>query len=708
MELLEGTVHSIVFAKEEEGFAIARLSTKNSKDPITITGTLPSLQIGEGLLCQGVWKTHAQYGKQFEVHSFEACIPSDLIGMQKYLESGAIKGIGPSYAKKLLDHFGLGTFKIIDEEPHRLSEVPGIGAKRVTQILSCWQDQRAIRDIMVFLRGHQVSAGYAHKIYRAYKEKSIEKVSENPFALTKEIFGIGFKTADKIAESLGIHKDSPRRIDAGIEFVFQELTGEGHTCFPKIEFIKIAQETLDVPLSIIEERLAFLLTQKNLIEEKGRIWIERTYRMEKEIAEEVKRLLITPSTLRSVDTHKAVKWVEEQLRIMLATEQALAVEEGVRQKFMIITGGPGTGKSTITKAILRISEKLSSKILLAAPTGRAAKRLSEITHKKAFTIHALLEMDFVSRQFKKNKQNPLSCELLIIDEASMIDTALLYSLLKAVPSQCRVILIGDVDQLPSVGAGKVLKDFIDAKAVPTFRLKRIFRQAAHSRIVTNAHKVNQGCFPDLSSIPGSDFIFLDRQSPEEIAREVLKQVLEQERTFPGKVQLLVPMRKGSVGIDHFNTLLQNALNPSPTPLLRMGKSFHLKDKVMQIRNNYQKEVYNGDIGFITAIDEEEGQLEVSFDDRPVIYEFTELDELVLAYAVSIHKYQGSESDCILIPLHTGHFKLLNKNLLYTAITRGKKLVVLIGMVKAIAIAVRTTSSQERHTGLKDRLLTLSN
>jgi exodeoxyribonuclease V alpha subunit len=704
MEILEGTVHSIVFAKEEEGFAIARLSTKDAKDPITITGTLPSLQVGEGLLCQGLWKTHAQYGKQFEVHSFEACIPSDLIGMQKYLESGAIKGIGPSYAKKILDHFGLGTFKIIDEEPHRLSEVAGIGAKRVSQILSCWQDQRSIRDIMVFLRGHQVSAGYAHKIYRTYKEKSIEKVSENPFALTKEIFGIGFKTADKIAESLGIHKDSPRRIDAGIEFVFQELTTEGHTCFPKVEFIQVAQSTLDVPLSIIEDRLSSLLKQNLLIEENGRIWIQRTYQTEKDIAAEIKRLMQTPSTLRSVDTHKAVKWVEEQLRITLATEQALAVEEGIRQKVMIITGGPGTGKSTITKAILRISEKLSSKILLAAPTGRAAKRLSEITHKKAFTIHALLEMDFVSKQFKKNKNDPLSCELLIIDEASMIDTSLMNYLLKALPSSCRVIFIGDVDQLPSVGAGKVLKDCIDSKTIPVFRLKRIFRQAAHSRIVTNAHKVNQGFFPDLASIPGSDFIFLDRQTPEEIAREVLKQVIEQERSYPGKVQVLAPMKKGGVGIDHFNTLLQSALNPSPTPLIKMGRSFHLNDKVMQIRNDYQKEVYNGDIGTITAIDEEDGQIEVSFDERPVIYELSELDELILAYAVSIHKYQGSECDCIILPMHTSHFKLLNKNLLYTGITRGKKLVILIGQIKAIAIAVRTASSQERYTGLKDRLL----
>lgn len=707
MEKITGTVHSIVFAGEENGFTVAKLHTKESKDPISIVGVLPSLQPGESLICQGTWKNHAHYGKQFEVTSFEACIPSDLVGIQKYLESGFIKGIGPTYAKKIIAQFGLSTLKIIDEAPQRLSEVPGIGAKRLNQIISCWQDQRAVRDVMIFLRGHQVSSSYAQKIYKLYKENSIAKVSENPFALTKEIFGIGFKTADKIAESLGILKDSPRRIDAGVEFVFRELAGEGHTCFPLEDFIKTAQIILEVPSASIEERLSFLTKQSLLIQENNKIWMRLFHQAEVSISKELQRISQKPSPLRRIDTEKAIAWVEEKLRIHLAKEQAEAVIEGVKQKLMIITGGPGTGKSTITKAILRISEQLTSKILLAAPTGRAAKRMSEITYKKAFTIHSLLEMDFLTKQFKKNRDNPLSCELLIIDEASMIDTLLMNSLLKAIPDHCRVIFIGDVDQLPSVGAGSVLKDLITSEKIPVFRLKKIFRQAAHSRIITNAHRVNQGFFPDLTSIPGSDFLFLDKQEPEEILEELLKQAVEKQISHKGRYQILAPMKKGIIGIDNLNMLLQKKLNPSNNPLIKMGRSFHLHDKVMQIRNNYQKEVYNGDVGTITAIDLEEEQIEVNFDGTPVIYEFTELDELVLAYAVSIHKYQGSECDCILLPIHTSHFKLLNKNLLYTAITRGKKLVTLIGSLKAIAIAVKTAGSQDRHTGLKESLSKVS-
>ncbi len=703
MEKITGTVQNVVFSGEDTGFTVAKLLTKDLKDPVCIVGVLPSLQPGESLICQGTWKNHSQYGKQFEVHSFESCVPSDLLGIQKYLESGFIKGIGPAYAEKIIARFGLSTLKVIDEAPDRLSEVPGIGAKRLKQIITCWQDQRAVRDVMIFLRGHGVSSGYAQKIYKTYKEKSIEKVSENPFSLTKEIFGIGFKTADKIAESLGIAKNSPQRIDAGIEFVFRELANEGHTCYPVKDFIKTAIEILTVEEALLEERLSFLIKQEILVQEDDKLWIGLFYRAERNIAKELRRIGKEQAALRTVDSQKAIAWVEEKLRLRLAEEQASAVIEGVRQKLMIITGGPGTGKSTITKAILRISEKLTSKILLAAPTGRAAKRMSEITYKKAFTIHSILEMDFMTKQFKKNADNPLSCDLLIIDEASMIDTLLMNSLLKAVPSRCRVILIGDVDQLPSVGAGNVLKDLISSERIPVFRLKRIFRQAAHSRIVTNAHKVNKGFLPDLHPFPGSDFLFISKQEPEEILSEMIDLAVQKHRETPGRFQILSPMKKGPIGIDNLNFLLQRKLNPSDTPLLRMGRSFHLHDKVMQIRNNYQKEAYNGDIGTITAIDTEEQQLEVSFDERPVIYEFSELDELVLAYAVSIHKYQGSECDCIILPIHTSHFKLLNKNLLYTAITRGKKQVTLIGSVKAVAIAVKTAGSQERYTGLQKRL-----
>ncbi len=706
-ETLSGTVTHIIFTIGDTGFTVARLQIENSPEEVVIVGTMPSLQPGETLACLGLWKKHAQHGKQFEVASFTSKAPTDLIGIQKYLESGMIQGIGPAYAEKIVKKFGLATLQVIDETPQRLSEIEGIGAKRITKILSCWKEQKSIREVMVFLRGHQVSSAYAHKIYKIYKEKSIEKVKENPYFLSKEIAGIGFKTADKIAESLLIAKDSPLRLDAGIEHLFRELAGEGHTCFPWNEFIPLATSILSVSELQIEERLQFLIKEKVLYKEGDFLWVYLFYIGEAVIAREMQRLMDTPSFLRSVDLPKAVEWVQEKLHITLAKEQAEAVCEGLKKKMLIITGGPGTGKSTITKAILRISEKITGKILLAAPTGRAAKRMSEITYKKAFTIHCLLEMDFATRKFKKNRENPLSCDLLIVDEASMIDTLLMAELLKAIPNTCRVIFIGDVDQLPSVGAGNVLKDLIESGALHTCILKRIFRQAAHSKIITNAHRVNQGFFPDIEPSPLSDFHFLAKETPEEVLQEILEQVqskvLKEKRIPSSKTQVLSPMRKGVIGTENLNLILQKTLNPSPKPLIRMGRSFHLNDKVMQTKNNYQKEVYNGDIGTIASIDFEEEHLEVSFDEKLVSYEFHELDELVLAYAVSIHKYQGSECDCVIIPVHTTHFKMLNKNLLYTAITRGKKQVLLVGTKKALVLAVKNAEAAGRYTGLRARL-----
>ncbi len=707
MDTLYGYVEHIVFAGEESGFTVARLKAPNTREEITIVGMMPSLQPGETLLCRGLWKNHPQHGKQFEVQSFDCQAPSDLIGIQKYLESGMIKGIGPVYAERIVKAFGVHTLKIIDETPKRLSEVSGLGEKRIDKIISCWQEQKSIREVMVFLRGHHVSASFAQKIYKVYKEKSIEKVTQNPYALAKEVFGIGFKTADHIAAGLGIAKDSPLRVDAGIEHVFWEISNEGHTCFPEVEFLTTSQEILEVPKELIMERIEALIHQKQLVREGPLLWIKPFFLAEIGIAHEIDRLKHTPSCLRSVDVPKALAWAQQKLQLTLAKEQAEAVGLGLSQKLLIITGGPGTGKSTITKAILRVTEKISSKILLAAPTGRAAKRMSEITHKKAFTIHSLLEMDFVKGGFKKNRENPLSCDLIMIDEASMIDTFLLYHLLKAIPSHCRVILIGDVDQLPSVGAGKVLKDLIQSETICTIQLKRIFRQAAHSKIVVNAHRVNQGIFPDIIPSPHSDFIFISKETPEEVLQEIQTQLTthlpQNHRLSLDQVQVLAPMKKGIIGTENLNTSLQQILNPSSNPLSRMGRNFHLYDKVMQIRNNYQKEVYNGDVGKITWIDLEEQLIKVTYDEREVSYEFAELDELVLAYAVSIHKYQGSECPCIVIPIHTTHFKLLNRNLLYTGITRGKKLVILIGTKKALAIAVRNEDAKTRHTGLCLRL-----
>ena len=708
MDQLVGYIENIVYTEPDNGFTVARFKVPSQKDLITIAGSLPSVQPGETLRCKGNWKVHPKHGRQFEVLSFDTQAPSDLLGIQKYLESGMIKGIGPVYAERIVKTFGLQSLEIIDTTPERLTEVEGLGDKRIDKIKSCWQEQKAVRDVMVFLRGHGVSAAYAQKIYKAYGDRSIQKVKDNPYALAKEIFGIGFKIADGIAQGMGISSSSPLRIDAGIEHFLWELSNEGHTCFPEEELSIKAEEALQTPLTVIKERIDALVNSGSLFRKNELIWVKPLYLAELGIARELARIVQAPCKLRDVHKEKALAWAQEKLHMTLAKEQVEAVSLGLSEKVLIITGGPGTGKSTITKTILRILEKISSNILLAAPTGRAAKRMTEITYKKAFTIHSLLEMDFGTGKFKKNRENPLTCDLFLIDESSMIDTQLMYNLLKAIPSEARVIFIGDIDQLPSVGAGNVLKDIIASERIPVICLKQIFRQAAHSKIVVNAHKVNQGEFPDTFSHPKSDFIFIEKETPEEILSTIVEQVSD---AVPKKyrfhrfedIQVLSPMKKGVIGGENLNTVLQQKMNPHPTPLLRMGRSFHVNDKVMQIRNNYQKVVFNGDVGRILEIDLTEQSMKVSFDGKIVPYEFHEIDELVLAYAVSIHKYQGSECPCIIIPIHTSHFKLLNRNLLYTGITRGKKLVILVGSKKALAIAVRNEEVKRRHTGLKNRI-----
>lgn len=708
MEEIYGFIENILFTDEEKGFTIARLKEPRQTELTCIVGVMPSIQPGETIRCKGAWKHHPQYGRQFEVASFDLQIPCDLIGIQKYLESGMIKGIGPVYAERIVKQFGLKTLDVIDQSPKRLLEVEGLGEKRVDKIQSCWTQQRAIRDVMVFLRGHGVSPSYAQKIFKAYGDQSIEKVRTNPYSMAKDIFGIGFKTADAIAKGIGIPEYSPVRIDAGIEHVLWELSKDGHVCYPRAELVPAAATILESEPALIEGRIPFLVKEGRLIEEEQKIWVKPLYLAELSIARELARLSQTPSPLRAIDLERALEWVQKQLSIELAPEQKCAVSQGVKEKTLVITGGPGTGKSTITKAILSITEKLTGKILLAAPTGRAAKRMSEITHKKAFTIHSLLEMDFQAGGFKRNRDNPLDCDLMIVDEASMIDTLLMHHLLKAIPGHARLILIGDIDQLPSVGPGSVLKDIIASERLPVTQLKQIFRQAAGSRIVTNAHLINRGEMPDVSTIPGSDFVFIGKQEPEQIVSTILELVKTRlPRTFRfhrfEDIQVLSPMKRGMIGTENLNQILQQQLNPSPTPLYRMGRAFHLGDKVMQIRNNYQKLVYNGDVGKIVDIDMIEQTLKVVFDGRPVLYEFLEIDELVLAYAVSIHKYQGSECPCIVIPIHTSHFKLLYRNVLYTGVTRGKKLVVLVGSKKALAIAVQNSDTQKRHTGLQEAI-----
>lgn len=709
MEEIFGFIETVVFSGEESGFTVARLKEPRKKDLTCIIGILPGIQPGETLRCRGGWKHHPQYGVQFEVKEFEATAPSDLLGMQKYLESGLIKGIGANYAERIVKTFGLETLKVIDETPERLREVKGLGKKRIRSIKSCWQDQRSIRTVMIFLRKHGLSPSFAHKIYKAYGDESIAKVCDNPFILAREVKGIGFKTADTIAKNLGLPHNADTRIDAGILHVLWELSNLGHTCYPVEPLVAHVSTILEVDGANIRARLKHLIEVKEVIATDEHISHPRLFYAERGIAKELERLKSARCALRTVDVDKAIAWAEKKLGLSFAPEQKEGISACVSEKVVIITGGPGTGKSTITRGVLAISQHLTKSILLAAPTGKAAKRLSEITGRRAQTLHSLLEMDFQNGGFKRNRDNPLDCALIIIDEASMIDTFLMHHALKAIPPSARLILIGDVDQLPSVGAGNVLRDIIDAGTLAVCRLKQIFRQARGSRIITNAHAINEGTFPDLSVQWDSDFHYIQGETPEEIAETIVSLVADElpkkHRFHPmDDIQVLTPMKRGVIGAENLNVLMQRALNPSVHFIQRMGRRFHVGDKVMQMANNYDKHVFNGDVGKIVEIEREEQIVRVAFDSRVHTYTFLELDELQLAYAVSIHKYQGSECPCVVIPVHTSHFKLLFRNLLYTGITRGKKHVILVGTKKAIAIAVHNADGLKRHTQLRAALL----
>jgi exodeoxyribonuclease V alpha subunit len=715
-EEIIGYIERITFHNPESGYTIAQLKQPKHSELTCIVGTMPEIQPGETIRCFGNWKKHLIHGLQFEIARYRTEAPADVMGIIKYLGSGLIKGIGPKYAKRIVDLFGDQTLNIIDQTPERLLEIEGLGKKRAEQIQSCWSEQKSVRDVMVFLQTYDVSPSYAQKIFKKYGDQSIKKVKENPFNLARDIFGIGFKTADTIAAKLGIAKDAPQRIDSGIEFVLSELSSDGHVCFPVEEFLPEAESILQVSQAMIKERMTQLKEESRveigeLLDGENSqtfIWLKFLFFSEVGIAKEIRKLVESPCDLRSIDVEKAIDWVQKKLQIQLAENQKLAVAQSLKEKFQIITGGPGTGKSTITKAILAITEKITSKIVLAAPTGRAAKRMTEITGKKASTIHSLLEYNFHAGAFKRNRENPLEGDLFIIDEASMIDTMLMFSLLKAIPAHARVILVGDIDQLPSVGPGNVLKDIIASRRLSVTMLNEIFRQASGSRIITNAHKIKKGYFPDITNLSHSDFFFMENENPEELIQNILDLVKVRLPTKYGfdsfnDIQVLSPMRKGIIGIENLNSSLQNTLNPSVTPLYRSGRRFHAGDKVMQTRNDYKREVYNGDIGSITKIDPASQQIIVSFYDREVIYDYTNLDELVLAYAVSVHKYQGSECPCIIMPVHTSHFKLLYRNLLYTGVTRGKQLVILIGTKKALAIAIKNDGVQKRYSGLQHAL-----
>lgn len=716
MENLEGQVENITFLNPENGFIVAKLKEKEKKEFTTIVGILPSIQPGETLLLEGSWKNHHTFGKQFEVENYIVKTPSDSIGIQKYLESGLVKGIGPVFAEKIVNKFGSETLNIIDETPDRLLEVEGIGPKRIDMIRKNWNDQKIIREVIIFLRKNSIPPTFAQKIYKTYGSLSIEKVKENPYVLAKDIVGIGFKIADNIAKKLGFENNHPLRIGSGIEYVLYELTNAGHTCYPEEDFLIISQKVLQVDEELIKSQLDKLVLTNQIIknpleldgEKVNFIWLRSLYYFEQNIAKDINRIKTSLANFKSINSDKALAWVEKKLDFILDGEQKKAVNASIENKIHIITGGPGTGKSTITNAVITILEERTKNIYLCAPTGRAAKRLAQITGKKAYTIHSLLEFDFVSGAFKKNENNPLKCDLIVIDEASMVDTLILHHLLKALPSNTKIVFVGDIDQLPSVGPGYILKDLISSEKITFTKLNRIFRQAENSSIVSNAHKINQGLFPEIFTDKSSDFKFIYLEDIDLIEKKILYLI---EKELPKKynfhplndIQVITPMKRGKIGVENLNLSLQNALNPSSKPLFGAGKRFHEKDKVMQTKNNYNKGVFNGDIGIISRIDTIEQTVEIVFDEGAVTYDFSEMDEVALAYAVSVHKFQGSECPCVIMPIHTTHFKLLQRNLLYTAVTRGKKLVILIGTSKALSIAVKNNEVLKRYSGLKDAL-----
>jgi len=717
---LEGQIERITYTNEENGFTIAKLKVYGRPDLVTVVGNLMAPTPGEILKLKGEWTNHPKYGEQFKIVQYKTTVPASVYGIQKYLGSGLIKGIGPVMAKRIVKKFGEQTLDIIEDEIDKLEQVAGIGRKRIRMIRKAWDDQKEIRDVMLFLQGHGVSSGYATKIFKQYGNRSIQVVKKNPYRLATDIFGIGFVTADHIAERLGFDKNSELRAEAGILYVLHQLADEGNVYYPYEPLIDKCKEILEVEGGIIVKAVDAIAVERKIVIEKinettgelkenRRVYLAKFHVTETGIARQIKALIEAPKSIRSFDSSKAASWVQEKLSVDLAENQVQALRSAAENKVLVITGGPGTGKTTIINALLKIFTGLRIRIMLAAPTGRAAKRMSEATGYEAKTIHRLLEYSIQKRGFKKDDEQPLDCDLIIVDEASMIDTILMYYLLKAIPLTATFILVGDVDQLPSVGAGNVLRDIIASDIIPVVRLNEIFRQAKESQIIVNAHKINNGILPSFTpSGPGNDFYFIEQEDPENVLRIILELVSDRVPQRFGfdpidDIQVLSPMHKGTVGTGNLNIELQRWLNLHKDGVTRGNRVFRTGDKVMQIKNNYDKEVFNGDIGRIVRIDPELREVDISFDGRNVPYDFTDLDEIVLAYAVSVHKSQGSEYPAVIIPILTQHYILLQRNLIYTAVTRGRKLVIVIGTKKALAIGVGNDKTRKRYTLLEQRL-----
>jgi exodeoxyribonuclease V alpha subunit len=719
---LQGQIERITYANDETGYTVAKIRVQGQPDLVTVVGNLIAPTPGEIIKMSGEWINHPRYGEQFKIAHYKSLVPASVYGIEKYLGSGLIKGIGPIMARRIVEKFGRNTLDIIENEVGKLAEVDGIGTKRIGMIRNAWEEQKEIREVMIFLQTHGVGSGYATKIFKHYGNRSIAVVRENPYRLATDIFGIGFLTADRIAEKLGFPKDSEVRAEAGILYALHQLSDEGHVCYPYELLVKRCREILGVDRKVIAKaidviRAHQMIVVENLDKEEAEdfdevdkaVYLAKFHLSETSIVTRMKTLIKTPKSIRKIDSDRAIEWVQRQLAIILAKKQVEAIRCAVDNKVMIITGGPGTGKTTIISAILKIFSKLGVKIKLAAPTGRAAKRMAEATGREAKTIHRMLEYSIQKGGFQRNEGRPLDCDIVIVDEASMIDTILMHHLLKAIPAAATFILVGDVDQLPSVGAGNVLKDIISSGSVPVVELNEIFRQAKESLIIVNAHMINHGLLPSLRpSGPKDDFYFIQQEDPEEALKIILELIMERVPSRFGfdpidHIQVLTPMHKGVVGVGNLNVELQKALNPGGDGIIRGTRNFRMGDKVMQVKNNYDKEVFNGDIGRITRIDLEEQEVMISFDGREIPYGYADLDEIVLAYAVSVHKSQGCEYPAVIIPVFTQHYVLLQRNLIYTAVTRGRELVVMVGTRKALAIGVSNDKTQKRYTRLKQRL-----
>lgn len=712
-EILAGSVERVVFHNPESGFCVLRVRARGHREPVTIVGHAPLIAAGEFVQASGLWANDRTHGVQFRAAFLKPAAPTTREGIEKYLASGMLRGIGPVYAKKLVRAFGDAVFDVIENEPARLRQIPGIGPKKAARIASGWAEQRAVREIMLFLAEHGVGTARAVRIYKTYGNDALQLISQDPYRLARDIRGIGFKSADQIAMRLGIDKTAMIRVRAGISYALAEAMNDGHCGLPQEELVPSAEGLLEVPAALIETALGLETDAGTVVADtvEGRrvIFLAALHRAERDIAAKLTALACGAPPWPEIDAAKAIPWVEARTGLALAPSQQAAIRVALGAKVVVVTGGPGVGKTTLVNSLLRILRAKRVRVALCAPTGRAAKRLGDSTGLDAQTIHRLLEADPAGGGFRRDDTNPLDCDLLVIDETSMVDVPLMRAVLRALPERAALLLVGDVDQLPSVGPGQVLADIIASGAVPVVRLTEVFRQAAESRIVTSAHRIIKGEMPDLAAGDGGDFYFVDAADPEDAVAKIVAIVKERiPRRFgldPVRdIQVLAPMNRGGLGARSLNVELQQALNPpGDVSVERFGMTYGPGDKVMQIENDYDKDVYNGDLGIVAGLDLEAGELTVDFDGRRIGYTFGELDELALAYATTIHKSQGSEYPAVVIPLATTHYPMLRRNLVYTGVTRGKRLVVLVGQRRALAIAVRGVQGRRRWSKLREWL-----